>query len=236
MADNMIRNTGTVAHAQSVVNVFMRGVYLWMGIGLGITAVAAWYVLNNDAFMNFLYNNSTVLFGLIIVELGFVFAISMFLNKLSGTTVTLLFVAYSLLSGITLAPILALYTSASLARVFVACAAMFGGMSVYGLVTKRDLTSWGSFLFMGLIGIIVASLINMFLKSPAVHYIISYVGVLVFLGLTAYDTQKLRVMGESAPHDDRTAIRRATVYGALTLYLDFINLFLMLLRIAGDRR
>ena len=236
MADNMIRNTGTMERTQSVVNVFMRGVYLWMAIGLGVTAVASWFVLSNSSFLNYLYYNRTLLFAMLIVELGFVFVISMFLNKLSSTAVTALFVAYSVLSGITLAPILAIYTYASVTQAFVSCAAMFGAMSVYGLVTKRDLTGWGSFLFMGLIGIIVASIINIFLKSPAMYYVISYVGVIVFLGLTAYDTQKLRVMGESAPHDDHTAIRRATIFGALTLYLDFINLFLMLLRIFGDRR
>ncbi|MBA4358071.1 MAG: hypothetical protein C0405_10145, partial [Desulfovibrio sp.] len=119
---------------------------------------------------------------------------------------------------------------------FVVTAGMFGAMSVYGMVTKRDLTSMGSFLFMGLIGIVLASVVNMFLKSSAMGFIISVIGVLVFTGLTAYDTQKLKYMGEAMPLGDGTAIRRGTILGALTLYLDFLNLFLMMLRLFGSSR
>jgi FtsH-binding integral membrane protein len=113
---------------------------------------------------------------------------------------------------------------------------MFGAMSIYGLTTRKDLTSWGSFFFMGLVGIILASIVNIFLKSPTINFVVSAIGVIVFVGLTAYDTQKLKVMGETAPLDDSLAIRRGTILGALTLYLDFINLFLMLLRFLGQTR
>ncbi|HKK33722.1 MAG TPA: Bax inhibitor-1/YccA family protein, partial [Desulfomicrobiaceae bacterium] len=143
---------------------------------------------------------------------------------------------YSAMNGATLSAVLLAYTGASVFSTFLVCAGMFGAMSVYGMTTKKDLTSMGSFLFMGLIGIIIASVVNIFLQSPAMHFVISGVGVLIFTGLTAYDTQKLKAMGESAPMDDATAVRRGTILGALTLYLDFINLFLMLLRFMGQGR
>lgn len=239
MADNLYRDqqqTGTLTASRELTNAFLRGVYLWMGIGLAITAVVSWYVAGSYTIMNALYNNMVLLIVLIVAQLGLVVALSAAVHKMSSGMATGLFMFYSALSGVTLAPIFLIYTSTSIAGTFAACAGMFAAMSIYGLVTKRDLTSWGSFLFMGLIGIIIASLVNMFLRSEAMHYIIGYIGVVVFLGLTAYDTQKLRNMGANAPHDDAVAIRRGTILGALTLYLDFINLFLMLLRIFGDRR
>ena len=143
---------------------------------------------------------------------------------------------YSLLTGLTLSSIFIVYTYSSIASTFVVSAGMFGAMSLYGYTTKRDLSGMGSMLFMALIGLVLASLVNIWLKSSTLTWIVTYAGVLIFVGLTAYDTQKLRVMGEQIASDDRDGFRRYAIMGALTLYLDFINLFLMLLRIFGDRR
>lgn len=226
----------TSVEAQALTNVFLRGVYKWMSIGLAVTAIVAWNVATSEAALNFIFGNSIVFYGMIIAELGLVMAISWAINKLSSFAATSMFLLYSALTGATLSSIFIVFQLSSIMQIFIASAVMFGAMSVYGLITKRDLTSMGSLMRMGLIGILVASLINMFVGSPALDYAISIIGVIVFLGLTAFDTQKLRAMGQSAPMDDALAIRRGTILGALTLYLDFINLFIMLLRIFGDRR
>jgi FtsH-binding integral membrane protein len=228
-----------------VVNVFMRGVYGWMSAGLGLTALVAFAVTQSQALMQmlFTYNPatgavgmSTLVFILLFAELGIVFYLGARISSMSPSTATALFLVYSGLNGLTLTPILLAYTAESVAATFVITAGMFGAMSLYGLLTKKDLTSWGSLLFMGLIGIIIAMVVNMFLQSSAMAFAISCIGVIIFLGLTAYDTQKLKTMGENVPMGDTAAIRRGTILGALTLYLDFINLFLMLLRLMGNRR
>jgi hypothetical protein len=219
-----------------VVNAFMRGVYAWMCMGLGVTAVAALFTISSPAVAQVVLGNQIVFFGLIIGELALVVGLSAAINRLSSGAASGLFLLYSALNGLTLSAIFLAYSQAAIFNAFVVSAGMFGAMSVYGLITKKDLTSWGSFLFMGLIGIVIASLVNIFTKSAAMDFVISCVGVLVFLGLTAYDTQKLRVMGETVPADDATAVRRGTILGALTLYLDFINLFLMMLRLFGSSR
>ena len=214
-----------------VVNAFMRGVYGWMCLGLLLTAAASAFTVSSPAMMQAIFGNQILFFGLIIVEFGLVLGISAAINRLSAGTASGLFLLYSALNGVTLAAIFAVYAKAVIINAFLVTGGMFGAMSLYGLLTRRDLTSLGSFLFMGLIGIIIASVVNIFTKSAMMDFIISCVGVLVFLGLTAYDTQKLKVMGEMAPADDATAVRRGTILGALTLYLDFINLFLMMLRL-----
>ena len=224
-----------------VVNAFMRGVYHWMALGLIVTAVLSYMTAHTPVLLSLVMNpetgSPTLLFwGLLIGELIMVMAIAGAINKLSAATASGLFLLYSALNGVTLSFIFLVYTQASIVSTFFICAAMFGAMSVYGLVTKKDLTSWGSFLFMGLVGVIIASVVNIFLQSSAMHFIIGIAGVLIFTGLTAYDTQQLKVMGESAPADDATAVRRGTILGALRLYLDFINLFLMLLRLFGSSR
>jgi FtsH-binding integral membrane protein len=155
---------------------------------------------------------------------------------MSAGTATTLFMVYSALNGVVLSSVLIVYATASVFQAFVTAAAMFGAMTVYGMTTKRDLTSMGSFMFMGLIGILIASVVNIFLGSSMMELVISAIGVIVFTGLTAYDSQQLRQMGETAPMDDPVAIRRGTILGALRLYLDFINLFLMLLRLFGGAR
>jgi len=165
-----------------------------------------------------------------------VFVISGMVNRLNGTVATALFMLYSALTGLTLSSIFIAYTYSSIASTFVVTAGMFGAMSLYGYTTKRDLSGFGSMLFMALIGIVLASLVNIWLKSTALMWAITYIGVVVFVGLTAYDTQKLKAMGEQLNSDDKDSFRKYAIVGALTLYLDFINLFLMLLRIFGNRR
>jgi uncharacterized protein len=222
--------------SQVLVNSFIRSVYNWMAIGLGLTAVVAYAMATSPAMMSLIYRNPFIFFGLIIAELGLVFAISSRINRMQASTATSLFVLYAVLNGATLSFIFIVYTSASIATTFVVCAATFLACSVYGMATKRDLTSLGGFMAMGLIGIIIASLVNIFIKSSAMTMIISYIGVLVFTGLTAYDTQKLKTMALTQPAGlDTAVIRKGAILGALSLYLDFINLFLMLLRILGNR-
>jgi hypothetical protein len=214
----------------------MRGVYQWMATGLGLTAAAAYMASSSAWVMELLATRPIVLIGLILAELGLVIAISAGISKLSAASASMLFIVYSLLNGITLSLVLSLYTPASIFSTFVVCAGMFGALSLWGMSTSKDLTSWGSFLFMGLVGVILAAVVNMFLQSPVIDFAVSGIGVLVFVGLTAYDTQKLSRMGSSAPLDDATAMRRGALLGALTLYLDFINLFLFLLRLMGQMR
>ena len=220
----------------NVASIFMRQVYQWMTLGLGVTAVVAWYVAGSAAAREAILGNSFVLIALIVAQLGLVIAISAAVQRMSAAMATGLFVLYSALTGATLSSIFVAYPVGAITNAFVVTAGTFLAMSVYGTVTKRDLTSLGSFLFMGLIGILIAMLVNMFLRSPVMDYVISCIGVLVFTGLTAYDTQKLRQFGAAAPLDDATAVRRGVILGALTLYLDFINLFLMLLRLFGGNR
>jgi len=235
----------TEASRAEVLNAFMRGIYGWMSAGLGLTALIAFATLTVPALTNlaFVYNPQTGALAptmlpmiALFVAFGMVFFLSFKIRTMNPSTATTLFMAFSALNGFSLAPILYAYTTASVVSTFVTTAGMFGAMSIYGLVTKKDLTGWGSLLFMGLIGIIIAMLVNMFLQSPGMSFAISVIGVIIFVGLTAYDTQKLKTMGENVPMGDTAAVRRGTILGALTLYLDFYNLFLMLLRLMGDRR
>ncbi len=230
---------GTMRQTQAgtqVLSEFMRGVYGWMCAGLLLTAGAALYTASSPSMMQLIFGNPMLLIGLVIAEVALVFGISGAINRLSAGTATGLFLLYSALNGVTLSAIFVVYSMAAISKAFFTAGAMFGAMSIYGYTTKKDLSSWGSFLFMGLIGVIIASLVNIFLRSPAMDFVISGVGVLVFVGLTAYDTQRLRAMAETAPLDDATVMRRGVILGALTLYLDFINLFLMLLRFFGGNR
>ncbi|MFJ1229745.1 Bax inhibitor-1/YccA family protein [Yersinia proxima] len=235
--DRYPRSNGSIVErANSGIQAYMAQVYGWMTCGLLLTAVVAWYAANTPAVMNFIFSSQITFFGLIIAQLGLVFVISGMVNRLSGSMATSLFMLYSALTGLTLSSILIMYTGASIASTFIICAGMFGAMSVYGYTTKRDLSGMGSMLFMGLIGIVLASIVNIWLKSPALMWAVTYIGVLVFVGLTAYDTQKLKNMGAQLDSNDRDNFRKYSIVGALTLYLDFINLFLMLLRIFGNRR
>jgi len=221
--------------AAAVQGAFIRRVYNWMGLGLAATALVALYTAGNPQLLGMIFGNTLVFFGLIIAELVLVFALSAGINRLSYATATLMFFVYSALNGLTLSVIFLAYTRASIASTFFVTAGTFGAMSFYGYTTKRDLSSWGSFLFMGLIGIILASVVNIFFNSPMVYWVVTYAGILVFVGLTAYDTNKLKEMA-LAGFADEEAEGKSAVMGALALYLDFINLFLMLLRILGSRR
>ncbi|MCG6910838.1 MAG: Bax inhibitor-1/YccA family protein [Deltaproteobacteria bacterium] len=222
--------------AQIQVNAFIRSVYNWMAIGLALTGFVAFYVANNEGVQRIIFTNPLVFYGLIIAELALVFTLSARVNKMQASTATALFVLYAALNGVTLSFIFMVYTKSSIASTFFVCAATFVACSIYGMVTKRDLTSIGGFLTMGLFGIIIASVVNMFVRSAGMSLIISYIGVLVFVGLTAYDTQKLKTMAMTQPSGlEAGVVRKGAILGALSLYLDFINLFLMLLRIMGNR-
>lgn len=228
-------NSYVVSTADTTAVSFMPKVYIWMTFGLLLTAITSVITLSSETLLNLIFTNRMVFYGLVIAELGLVLALSAAINKISAYAATLMFLFYSALSGVTFASIFLIYTSSSIASAFFVASGTFGAMSVYGFVTKRDLSGWGSFLFMGLIGIIIASVVNIFLQSPMIHYVTSYVGVLVFVGLTAYDTQKIKRLGEAGFADGESR-HKAAIIGALNLYLDFINLFLMLLRVMGDRR
>jgi FtsH-binding integral membrane protein len=222
--------------AQIRVNEFIRSVYNWMAIGLALTGFVAFFVSNSQTMMRLIFGNQLIFFGLIIGELALVFSISARVHKMQASTATSLFVLYAALNGATLSAIFLIYTRSSITSTFFICAATFVASSIYGMATKRDLTAMGQFMFMGLIGIVIASVVNLFLRSSGMSLIVSYIGVIVFVGLTAYDTQKLRTMALSQPDGlDAGTIRKGAILGALTLYLDFINLFLMLLRILGNR-
>jgi FtsH-binding integral membrane protein len=222
---------------QILVNDFIRSVYNWMAISLGLTGIVAYYVSNNESLMRLIFKNQLLFFGLIIGELVLVFSLAGRAHKMQATTATGLFILYAALNGVTLSAIFLIYTRSSITSTFFISAATFVACSIYGMTTKRDLTSLGGFLTMGLIGIIIASVVNLFVQSSGMSMIISYIGVLVFVGLTAYDTQKLKNMALSQPDGlEAGVIRKGAILGALSLYLDFINLFLMLLRILGSNR
>lgn len=220
-----------------VTNAFLRSVYNWMALGLGLTAVIS-FALTYTSLNSILFHPQVRTVGMIciFVELGLVFYLSARIQKMSAFAATASFLVYSALNGFTLSFVLMAYNVGSVASAFITATGMFAAMSLYGLVTKRDLTSIGSMATMALFGLIIAMLVNMFLQSSTMSLIISGVGVLIFLALTAYDTQFLKEMGESVPRNDALAVRRGTIIGALKLYLDFINLFLMLLRLFGGSR
>ena len=229
--------TISIDHPISTVNTntFFQKVYLWMTVGLAVTALASVFMLYSQPAQQLVFGNKIVFYGLIFAELGMVIAISAAINRISAATATLMFVAYSALNGVTFAAIFMLYTRSSIASTFLVTAGTFGAMSLYGYVTKRSLTGFGNFLFMGLIGIIIASVVNIFLHSEMIYWVTTYIGVFIFVGLTAYDTQKIKQIGAAGFANGQDQ-QKAAVLGALRLYLDFINLFLMLLRIMGNRR
>lgn len=226
---------GVVGGARTAerVSAFLRAVYGWMAVGLGVTAVMAFFVASSPALINALVANRIVFFALMIGELGLVFYLSARVEKLAPSTASGLFLLYSALNGITLSVILLAYTGESIATTFVVTAGMFGGVALFGSVTKRSLAGVGQFMMMGLIGLILASIVGIFWHNDALQFLISVVGVIVFTGLTAWDAQRLKQMGASIPEGQGGAY---AVVGALSLYLNFINLFLMLLRFTGSRR
>lgn len=231
--NNYSPNGSIIEQSGSKVQTYMNHVYGWMSVGLLLTGLVAWYASTDINLLQLIYRGMWVL---LIAQLGFVFVLSGMINKLSGSVATTLFMIYSILTGLTFSIYFLVYTGESIASTFFITTGMFAAISIYGYTTKRDLSGFGSFLFMGLIGIIIASLVNMFLQSEPLMWVITYIGVFVFAGLTAYDNQRLRAFGDQLSTDDASVFRRYVILGALTLYLDFINLFIMLLRILGNRR
>ena len=220
------------SRTESTSMTFLNQVYAWMASGLLITAVVAYVVANSMELLLFSFQYRWILF---IAQLGLVFVLAGRINTLSHSAATGMFLIYSALMGMTLSGILVIYTSESIASVFAITAGTFGGMSLYGYTTKRDLSGMGSMLFMALLGIIIASFVNFFLRSEGLMWLLTYAGVLIFVALTAYDTQKLKKMAEQFAGDEE-ATKKFAIFCALTLYLDFLNLFLYLLRIFGKRR
>jgi uncharacterized protein len=213
---------------------FFNAVYAWMGAGLGLTALVAWWISTRPDIMQQVFRGP-VLIILFVVELALVFTISAAVNRLGPAIATGLFLLYSAINGVTLSGLFVVYTGATLGTAFVVTAGMFVAMSVVGFVTKKDLTSLGNLLFMALIGLVLATVVSIFWSNSILNTIINYAGVLIFVGLTAYDTQKLKHIALATGNDARMAAR-LSVNGALMLYLDFINLFLFLVRILGSRR
>ena len=203
-----------------------------MTIALAISTLVAWQASNSTVFIEYIMTHQMVFFGLIIAQFAAVIALAGWVNKMSFQMAVLVFLGYAALTGLTLSTIFLVYTAASIAKVFVVSSLMFGTMSLYGYTTKKDLSGWGSFLFMSLIGIILASVVNFFLHSPMIEWMVSVAGVIIFAGLAAYDHQKLKAVALMDPEGKSNL----PIRGALTLYLDFINLFLMLLRLMGNRR
>ncbi len=212
---------------------YMLGVYNYMAAGLAISGIIAWFVGSSPAMYNAIFG-SALIWPVMLAPFGFILAMSFGIHKMKASTVQALYWAFAATMGVSLATVFVAYTPTSITRVFFITAATFGSMSLYGYTTKKDLTGWGSFLFMGLIGIIIAMVVNIFLQSAAMDFAISIIGVLIFVGLTAYDTQRIR--NQYSELDSSEVATKKSVYGALTLYLDFINLMMMLLRLFGDRR
>lgn len=221
-----------VVIVQSRIQSVMQQVYLWMTAGLLLTGAISSMLASNEVLLGMVLN-PIVFIGLFVVELGLVIAISAFINKMSPALATGLFILYAALNGITLTPIFITYTSASIATAFFTTAGMFAALTLYGSVTKRDLSGMGRFMMMALFGLCIATLVNIFLRNGIMDFVISIFGVVIFAGLTAYDTQRLNQLASQATSEDE--IGRFSIMGALILYLDFINLFLYLLRLFGKR-
>ncbi|MES2766217.1 MAG: Bax inhibitor-1/YccA family protein [Bacteroidota bacterium] len=231
---NTLASESAIVEAQKQ---YLAKVYAWMVGGLLLTGIVSYAIAGSETFLNMLSENPSILWISLLAELGLVIALSAAINKISPMVAGAMFLAYSFLNGITLSLLFMAYTAESLTSTFFIAAGMFGAMSIYGFVTKRDLSGMGSFMFMGLIGLIIASLVNMWLQSPMINWVASIIGVIIFTGLTAYDTQQLKEQYalESGP-DGAALAQKGAIIGALKLYLDFLNLFLMLLRVMGNRR
>ena len=225
--------TAGVAEIDEGLRAFMLKVYNYMGLGLALTGAVAFFTSNSPALMQAIFG-SPLQWLVMLSPFAFILVLSFGINRLRPATAQLLFWAFAGVMGLSLSSIFIVYTGTSIARVFFITASVFGAMSLYGYTTKKSLASWGSFLFMGLIGVVIAMVVNMFLASSALHFIISVAGVLVFTGLTAYDTQKIKQ--EYYAGDGAVVVEKKAIMGALRLYLDFINLFIMLMHLLGQNR
>ncbi len=217
------------------VRKFMLNVYNWMTFGLGITAFVSFAFYRLDIVTKMLYSSPMLMWGLFIVQIITVLVISAGINKIPSIVAVGLFLFYSFLTGITFSVLFLVYTASSISFTFFICAAMFGSVSVFGYITKIDMTRWGGYLLMALFGLIIASVVNIFLESRMIYWLTSYAGVIIFVGLTAYDTQRIKNTGMYVDSGSEAG-KKAAVIGALNLYLDFINLFLYLLRFMGNRK
>ncbi len=221
------------AAAGERVAAFLRAAYGWMCAGLAITAATAWFVASSPSLLRTIVRSGPLYFVLIIAQLGIVFVLSARVQRLSASTASWLFIGYSMLTGVTLSFLMLVYTGETLTSTFVVAAGMFGAMALYGTLTSSNLAGWGQFLFMGLIGVVLASIVGIFWHSDALQFVISFIGVIVFTGLAAYDAQRLKSM---ALMTSAGSAGSYAIVGALSLYLDFVNLFLMLLRLQGGGR
>jgi len=222
---------------QSTFAAAMARVYLWMFLGLLLTTATALFTVSFTPLLSLIISTPLILIGLIVVEIGLVIAISGLINRISPMVALALFFVYAAINGLTLSVIFLAYSLGSIFLTFGVCAALFGFMSVIGFTTKQDLTGWGKILLIGLVGIIIASIANFFFASTILEMVISYIGVAIFLGLTVYDTQRIKNMTAAGlARGDSLVVNRVGIMGALKLYLDFINLFLFMLRILGRRR
>ena len=229
-------NSNETYTARFAVSAILKNVYLWMTMALAISGLTAMVVAGNAELMQTIYAGRGTLLILFLAQFGLIWLITARIGTMSFVTATLLFLAYSVVTGVTLSSIFLLFTAGSIANVFFITAGTFAAISIYGFVTKKDLSTWGSYLIMGLIGLIVASIVNWFLASEVMYWIISYVGVAIFVGLTAYDTQKIKQLAYACHMEDEENRNKVALLGAITLYLDFINLFLYILRIFGKRK
>lgn len=236
MEENIVRERVVSAEeAEELQRAFLVKVYGWMMAGLLVTGVMSLVTISTPGLLELLFSSRWTVIGLFIVQIGLVGWLSVRIEQMSAATATMVFVGYAALTGLTLSAIFLVYTTESLASTFFITAGTFGAMSVYGYVTKRDLTGLGSFLMMGLIGLIIASVVNIFLESSMLYWISTYIGIFIFVGLTAYDTQKIKNMSSAALMGAEVE-QKGAIMGALRLYLDFINLFLLLLRVTGSRK
>lgn len=222
------------AAVEKATNVMIKNVYLWMCGALAITGLTAYYVASSQAILSWMFSNAWIMIALIVAELGLVIGLSAAINRISALTATLMFLAYSVVNGMTLCTIFLVYKLGSIASTFFVTAGTFGAMAIYGSVTKKDLTRVGNLCIMAVIGLIIATLVNLVIKSTMMEMIVSGVGVLVFVGLTAYDAQKIKEAFYGVAESEEA--NKFAVIGALNLYLDFVNLFLYLLRLFGRRK
>ena len=225
----------TGAGARASESSFISKVFLWMAVGLAVSTLGSFWLLSQPPLLTAIVKNQWLFFGLVIAEIGMVVWLSAAIMSMSAGLATLLFLAYSFLNGVTLSPIFLVYTGASIATTFAVSAGTFFFFSLYGLTTKKDLTTMGGLMMMGLIGVILASVVNIFLKSSPLGWAITFIGVAVFMGLIAWDTQKLKAM-HAMGFQSEALEKKMVIIGALALYLDFINLFILLLRIFGKRK
>jgi len=231
-----VRANPTLSVAEPIadrVNAFLSAVYGWMFLGLALTAATAWLIARSPALVSAIAANRLLFWGLMIAQLGIVFVLSARVQRLGASAAALLFILYSALTGVTISFVLLVFTGESVATTFLVTAGMFGGLAAYGTMTRRSLAGLGQLLFMGLVGVVLASIVAMFWHRDGLQFVISFIGVIVFAGLAAYDAQRLKGMALTTPEGQ---IASHAIVGALALYLDFINLFLFLLRFTGSRR